>query len=151
MTSGQHKVLGVKQDKTSSEKNKPIRSAIRAGIPLGMCDTTGEGLKSAADSNVAAKRRATVRAGNFFQARASPEEDDIFQSSHLIIWVKKAEWEEVIQRQEQSCNHKRLKDLRDMFRNRVCKRGFWQQREILDESNSKAPVSVVRGASEKAV
>lgn len=116
-----------------------------------MCDTTGEGLKSAADSNVAAKRRATVRAGNFFQARASPEEDDIFQSSHLIIWVKKAELEEVIQRQEQSCNHKRLKDLRHMFRNRVCKRGFWQQREILDESNSKAPVSVVRGSSEKAV
>ena len=115
-----------------------------------MCDTTGEGLKSAADSNVAAKRRATIRAGNFFWARASPEEDDIFHSSYLM-WAKKAEWGEVIQRQEQSCNHKRLKHHRDMFRNRVCKRGFWQQREILDQCNSKAPVSVVKGASEKAV
>jgi len=57
-----------------------------------MCDTTGEGLKSAADSNVAAKTRATVRAVNFFRARTSPEDDDIFRSSHLI-WAKKADTE----------------------------------------------------------
>lgn len=61
-----------------------------------------------------AKRRATVRAGNSLQARASPEEVDIFHSSQLI-WTKKAEGREVMQRQEQTHKHKRLKHLRDSF------------------------------------
>lgn len=115
-----------------------------------MCDTTGEGLKCAADSDVAAKRRATVKVGNVFGARAGPGDDDIFHSSHLI-WAKKAEWGGVKQRQEQTCNSKSLKYLTDMFRNRICNRRFWQQREILDRSKIRAPVSVVRGPSEKAI
>lgn len=60
-----------------------------------------------------AKRRATVRAENSLQARASPEEADIFHSSQLI-WTKKAERRAVIQR-EQTHKHKRLKHLRDIF------------------------------------
>lgn len=43
---------------------------------------------------MAAKKKAAVRAGNFFWVRASHKENDIFHSSHLI-WAKKAEWGEV--------------------------------------------------------
>lgn len=55
-----------------------------------MCDTTGEGFQSAADSNVTTKKRATLRAENFVLARGGPAEDYVFHSSHLI-WAEKAE------------------------------------------------------------
>lgn len=42
--SGQHKVLGIKLGKTNW-KSKAIQSATRAGISLGMRETTEEGLK----------------------------------------------------------------------------------------------------------
>lgn len=104
-----------------------------------MHDRTEEGLKALQTVTCLPIGEQLSEQGTL-QARASPEEVDAFCSSRLIC-AKKSEQKEVIQRQEQSHNHKRFKHLRDFLKQNLLTRLLATERAF-GPSHSKVPVSV---------